>query len=81
MSTDGSYSSSHFPAIYRKKKAARVTASEAVSHVQSGQRIVLPLCCGLPQTLIQALILDHERLKNVELVSGLQIQYPFLAEV
>ncbi|MEM2983381.1 MAG: 4-hydroxybutyrate CoA-transferase, partial [Candidatus Bathyarchaeia archaeon] len=53
---------------------------EAIRHIQSGQRIVLPLCCGLPMTLIEALIEDHKRLKGVEIVSGLQIVYPFLNE-
>ncbi len=64
----------------KKRKAMVVTAEEAVRHVQSGQRIILPLCCGLPQTLVEALVRDHARLRDVELVSGLQIQYPFLAE-
>ncbi len=63
-----------------RKKGIRVSADEAVSHIVSGQRIILPLCCGLPQTLVASLVKDHERLRGVELVSGLQIQYPFLAE-
>jgi len=60
------------------KKAKTVSAEEAVAKINSGQRIMLPLCCGLPQTLVAALVADHGRLKNVEIASGLQIKYPFL---
>jgi len=56
----------------------KVSAEEAVQAVQSGDRVVLPLCCGLPQTLVEALVANHERLQNVEIVSGLQIEYKFL---
>jgi len=62
------------------KKARVVSPEEAVSHIQSGQRLVLQLCCGLPLTLTVALIADKDRLKDVEIVSGLQIAYPFLEE-
>ncbi len=65
----------------RAARAAKVVpAEEAIGKVQSGQRLVLPLCCGLPQTLVDALVSDHKRLKGVEIVSGLQIVYPFLEE-
>ncbi len=56
----------------------KVSAQEAIQAVQSGDRIVLPLCCGLPQTLVEALVQDHERIEGVEIVSGLQIEYKFL---
>lgn len=61
-------------------KPKRATAEEAVRHVRPEQRIALPLCCGLPQTLVEALVADHQRLRDVEIVSGLQIVYPFLEE-
>ncbi len=57
-----------------------VSAETAVGHIQSAQRVVLPLCCGVPQTLLDALISEHRRLRDVEIVSGLQITYPFLAD-
>ena len=64
----------------KARDAKRVSAQEAVSHIQSGQRLTLPLCCGLPQTLVAALVADYERLRDVEIVSGLQIIYPFLGD-
>ncbi len=62
------------------KKHQNVSAREAVGHIRPGQRLVLPLCCGLPQDIIDALIADKDRLRGVEIVSGLQIAYPFLEE-
>lgn len=62
---------------YRNKTQS---PSQAVERVQSGMRLSIPLCCGLPQTMISALVEQKERLKNVEIVSGLQIRYPFLGE-
>lgn len=64
----------------RIREARRVSAEEAIRHIHPDQRIVLPLCCGLPQDLMDALVADHKRLKGLELVSGLQIVYPFLDE-
>ncbi len=61
-------------------RAVRVPAAEAISRIGSGQRICLPLCCGLPQTLVENLVAQSDRLKKVEIVSGLQIEYPFLAD-
>jgi acyl-CoA hydrolase len=62
------------------RQTKSVRAEEAIRKIESGMRVVLPLCCGLPQTLVEALVADHGRLKGVELASGLQIQYPFLDE-
>ena len=62
------------------REAKRVSAEEAIRHIRPDQRVVLPLCCGLPQDLMDALVADHARLKGLELVSGLQIVYPFLDE-
>jgi len=62
------------------KEGKIVNAETAVGHIQPGQRVVLPLCCGVPQTLMEALIASHRRLRDVEIVSGLQITYPFLAD-
>lgn len=58
----------------------RVDAKKAIQTIQPGDRVILPIGCGLPQTLIEALIADKDRLKNVELVGGLQIEYKFLDE-
>ena len=57
-----------------------LSAEEAISKVKSGDRLILPLCCGLPQTLMEGLIAQKDRLSNVEIVSGLQVEYPFLQE-
>ena len=64
----------------RTGEAKRVSAEEAIRHIRPVQRLVLPLCCGLPRNLMDALVADHVRLKGLELVSGLQIVYPFLDE-
>ncbi|MGB9697758.1 MAG: acetyl-CoA hydrolase/transferase family protein [Thermodesulfobacteriota bacterium] len=63
-----------------KRKGQWVSAEEAISAVRSGNRLILPLGCGLPQTLMEALIAQKDRLRQVEIVSGLQIKYPFLQE-
>lgn len=55
-------------------------AGEAILSVKSGDRIILPIGCGSPQTLVEALVEDRDRLKNVEIVGGLQIKYQFLEE-
>lgn len=62
------------------RKAQWVSAEEAIRAVRSGERLILPLGCGLPQTLMEALIAQKDRLRQVEIVSGLQIKYPFLQE-
>jgi 4-hydroxybutyrate CoA-transferase len=62
------------------RRAEKVSAAAAVSRIAPGRRVVLPLCCGLPQTLVDALVDQADRLRGVEIVSGLQIEYPWLAE-
>ena len=62
---------------YREKLRS---PEEAIGLVRSGMRLTIPLCCGLPQTLISALVQQKDRLRDVELVGGLQISYPFLEE-
>jgi len=62
---------------YREKLRS---PEEAIGLIHSGMRLTIPLCCGLPQTLVSALIQQKDRLRDVELVSGLQISYPFLEE-
>jgi len=57
-----------------------VTANEAIHAIQSGYRIIIPIGCGLPVTLIEAMVEDRDRLKNVEIVGGLQMEYKFLNE-
>ena len=63
-----------------QRKSRWVSAREAVAALLPGQRFSLPLCCGLPQTLVEALVADSDRLQGMEVVSGLQVAYPFLAE-
>ncbi len=63
-----------------KRQSQWVLAEEAAFQIKSGDRLILPLCCGLPQTLVEALIARKDHLRKVELVSGLQIEYPFLKE-
>jgi 4-hydroxybutyrate CoA-transferase len=63
-----------------KRLSKWVSAEEALRAVNSGDRLILPLCCGLPRTLVEELIVQRDRLRKVEIVSGLQIEYPFLQE-
>jgi 4-hydroxybutyrate CoA-transferase len=63
--------------IYREKLKL---PEEAIGLIASGMRLTIPLCCGMPQTLISALVQQKARLKDVEIVSGLQISYPFLGK-
>lgn len=66
--------------MQRNGKSLWVNASEAIRALSPGSRVCLPLCCGLPLTLMEAMIKDSDRLKGMEIVSGLQIEYPFLAD-
>ncbi|MBU4563618.1 MAG: 4-hydroxybutyrate CoA-transferase [Proteobacteria bacterium] len=61
-----------------QKSARWVSAQEAIAALQPQHKVSLPLCCGLPQSLMEALVVDHQRLRGMELVSGLQVIYPFL---
>lgn len=61
-----------------KRKAQWVSAAEAIRAIKSGDRLVLPLACALPLSLIEELLAQKDRLRQVEIVSGLQIEYPFL---
>jgi 4-hydroxybutyrate CoA-transferase len=63
-----------------KRLSKWASAEEALGAVNSGERLILPLCCGLPRTLVEALIAGKDRLRSVEIVSGLQVEYPFLEE-
>ncbi len=62
------------------RKNKRVAPKEAIQAIQPGHRIIIPIGCGFPQTLMEALLEDRDRLKNVEIVGGLQFKYDFLRE-
>lgn len=61
-------------------KAKLVSPKKAVESIKSNDRLIIPICCGLPQALMEALIEEKDRLKDVEIVGGLQIEYKFLEE-
>lgn len=52
-------------------RAKRSTAEQAVQVVQSGQRVILGTLGSEPQTLVEALIADRARLREVELLAQL----------
>ena len=60
------------------------SAEEALQHIQSGQRVFLHGSAATPVHLINKLIEQKERLKNVELVSitqkGVDFNHPDLAK-
>lgn len=62
----------------RVRKAIKVNAHEAVEVIQSSDRIIIPLGCGEPETILEALVASKERLRNVEIVGGLMRNYKFL---
>jgi acyl-CoA hydrolase len=43
-----------------------------VAAVESGSTVFLGSACGEPQTLVEALTAEHERLRDVRLITGLQ---------
>ncbi|MFZ5754346.1 MAG: acetyl-CoA hydrolase/transferase family protein [Bacillota bacterium] len=47
----------------------RITSAEnAIKAIQSGSRVVIGHACGEPQTLVEAMVAQAERLENVEIV-------------
>jgi 4-hydroxybutyrate CoA-transferase len=60
------------------KKALKVSAEEAVGNIKSGDRVMVSEGPSEPQTLVEALVNEKERLKNVEIVGGLFLNYKFL---
>lgn len=51
-----------------KYKMKIVTASEAVSHIRSGDRVVVGHACGSPEVLLKAMVENRNAYKNVEVV-------------
>jgi 4-hydroxybutyrate CoA-transferase len=51
-----------------KYKMKIVTASEAVSHIRSGDRVVVGHACGSPEVLLKAMAENRNAYKNVEVV-------------
>lgn len=56
----------HWTSIYDSRLCS---AAEAVSHIASGDRVVLGSACGTPEDLIAALLERAGELRNVELVA------------
>ncbi len=51
-----------------KYKLKIMTASEAVSHIRSGDRVVVGHACGSPEVLLKAMVENREKYRNVEVV-------------
>nr|HPH51718.1 4-hydroxybutyrate CoA-transferase [Deltaproteobacteria bacterium] len=49
-------------------KGKAVSAAEAVSHIRSGNRVVVGHATGSPEVLLKAMVENREAYKNVELV-------------
>lgn len=62
----------------RVRKAMKIDAEGAARIIQSGYRVIMPLGCGEPETILEAMVADKDRLRNVEIVSGLMRNYKFL---
>ncbi len=48
------------------------TPEGAVACIETGSSVFLGSACGEPQTLVEALVADHERLSDVKIITGLQ---------
>jgi 4-hydroxybutyrate CoA-transferase len=48
--------------------AKKVTASEAVKHIESGNRVVIGHACSEPQTIVKAMVENASSYENVEIV-------------
>ncbi len=51
--------------VYRQKLT---TAEEAVTHIKSGDRVVVGHACGSPETLIRAMVENKQAYRDVEIV-------------
>ena len=51
--------------VYRQRLT---TAAEAVSHIQSGDRVVVGHACGSPETLLAAMVANRQAYRDVEIV-------------
>jgi 4-hydroxybutyrate CoA-transferase len=49
-----------------------VSPERAVAEIRSGERVFLGSACGEPQTLVDELVVQHDRLRSVNVVTGLQ---------
>jgi 4-hydroxybutyrate CoA-transferase len=59
----------------------KCTARDAMSHIASGMTVFLSSGCGEPQELVEALIAERERFRNVRLLTGLQgSKAPYVAK-
>lgn len=57
-----------------------VSLNEAISRIKPGSNLVIPPGCGEPQTLVDGLVSDCQRLKDTRILSGLLLSdYKFLA--
>ncbi|HPJ08220.1 MAG TPA: 4-hydroxybutyrate CoA-transferase, partial [Deltaproteobacteria bacterium] len=54
-------------------KGKAVSAAEAVSHIRSGNRVVVGHATGSPEVLLKAMVENREAYKNVELVHMLSM--------
>ncbi len=62
----------------RIRKTQKINAGEAVGVIQSGNRVIIPLGCGEPETMLEAMVAEKDRLRNIEIVGGLMRNYKFL---
>lgn len=57
---------------WQEKYAKKImTAEEAVSHVQSGDKIIIADWLAEPPALMEALVARHDELENVTIISGM----------
>lgn len=54
--------------MFQHYKNRSITAEEAVTHIKSGDRVMVGHACGEPTALVDAMVKNHQNYQNVEVI-------------